>query len=246
LINKAINILKKYKALSIVSSTMVALIVAIVMIVSGKTTATAGIEPIMRIPGAPEVLVTAMREHFAVPIADNDGLSVTVQRNVPVEENGLSKNREVTLTAPQADFTAKFAKYLTSIGQAAVVTSGERSPENQLGLIKERIQERGAEDQFPGIQTAGLQDTKIWVDAWKWLRGRRVPVYAPTNVPGEKLTVSNHLKGMAIDFVGKNLDQVKGWLNNFSNSSLGKTTVLRITSIAREPGCIHINLDERA
>ena len=253
IIEKTLQKIKEYKAFTAVCATMVAVIVGILLIAVGHSTkAVAENDQIQKIAApattsvAAEIMVIAERsnEHFAVPIQANDNIPVSIERGAPLVTAGISKNSEVTLTADQADYVQKFGQYLAAKGQWAVVTSGERSPENQLSLIKDRIAEHNASAKFPALANATLADTKIWMAAWQWLRSKHVPVNAPENIPGAQ--VSNHLKGMAIDFIGGSLDNVNSWLRSFSTSKMGKSTALYITSIAREPGCVHINLARRS
>ncbi len=193
-----------------------------------------------------QVDVTARKEHMAIPLDLNDGFAVTTHRGKPVDSTFLSKNPEVVLTADQVDLAQHFMQYLAAHHDTAVITSGERSPEGQLDIIKERITERGATDKFPGIDSATLSDTKVWLSAWNWLRSQHVPVNAPADVAGESIKTSMHLKGLAMDFIATSLDQLDGWLADFSKSKLGKDSALKIIGIVREPGCIHINLAPQA
>ncbi len=194
----------------------------------------------------PQIDVSGRKEHMAIPLDLNDGLPVTVQRGIPADSAALSKNPEVVLTADQVDLVKHFSEYLTAHHEMAVITSGERSPEGQLDIIKQRIEEHGAANQFPLLDSASPSDTKVWLSAWNWLRARRVAVNAPADIPGQDIKTSMHLKGLAIDFIAGSLDQLSGWLADFSRSAYAKNTSLKIIGIVREPGCIHINLAPQA
>lgn len=167
-------------------------------------------------------------------------IPTTYSRNHPVGGASLSKNSDVFLTEQQEEFAEAFAKYLAEQGKTAIVTSGKRSSESQLDIIKERIQELGVSKKFPALQNATVSNTKSWLAAWNWLRGKKVPVNAPAAVSGAKSSL--HIEGRAIDMIASDLDQLKNWLTSFSRSMYAKQTSLRIAGILREPGCIHVSL----
>jgi hypothetical protein len=242
-VKKTTEKIKQNKKFAGITGIIVALIVATLFIVTGRPTqATAGTDEILTI-NAPETTVTTERVHMAIPIVLEDGLAVAQERGTPLSNEVITKNPEVTLTADQINFIENFGKYLNALGQKIVVTSGERSPEGQLDLIKDRVEERNAMDKFPGLADATLEDTTVWLKAWQWLRARHVPVNAPLEVPGVHVNVSNHLKGLAIDMIGpQGLDRLHSQVVNFKNSKFARQANLAITTIAREPGCVHVNL----
>ena len=133
-----------------------------------------------------------------------------------------------------------FDQYLDAHREFAIITSGKRTPENQLDIIKQRIDERDADSRFPKLDEATVADTKIWLRAWHWLVRRHVPVNAPEEIDGAK--VSMHTKGRAMDFISDNLDQMRSMLADFARSKYANEAPMHITAIVREPGCVHINL----
>ena len=175
-------------------------------------------------------------------IAGADGIPFTIGRNMLPGGCSIAKNTEVILTDGQASVVKAFGDYLTAHGEWAVVTSGKRTSEGQLALIKERITEKGADAKFPKLEEASILDTKIWLKAWRWLTRRHVPINAPAPVPGENVRTSMHLQGLAIDLISNNLDHLRSMLANFSRSEYAGQAQLHITGIIREPGCVHINL----
>jgi hypothetical protein len=179
-------------------------------------------------------------ETAQVPQIGDDGIPITIERNAPVDGYSISKNPEVVLTDKQTDVVQAFADYLASKNEWAIVTSGKRTSESQLDIIKQRIEEKGAEKKFPKLEDADVGDTKIWLAAWKWLRARRVPVNAPAAVPGAN--VSQHLTGHAIDFISDDLDHLRSLVSGFMKSKFAKQADYRISAIVREPGCVHINV----
>ncbi|MDP4200046.1 MAG: hypothetical protein Q8922_06485 [Bacteroidota bacterium] len=204
-------------------------------------------------PSAANSLITRSMAHAAVPVSlpaaraaapitDAFGIRITTERNSPVDNASISKNPEVNLTPEQASVVKAFGAYLASRGEWAIVTSGKRTSEGQLALIKERIAEKGATRKFPQLEEASVLDTKIWLKAWHWLTARRVPINAPAPVPGANVRTSMHLKGLAIDFISDDLSHLRTLLANFSRSSFARNADLQIVGIVREPGCVHINL----
>jgi hypothetical protein len=175
-----------------------------------------------------------------VPQIGDDGIAITIQRNAPVDGYSIAKNPEVVLTDKQTEVVRAFADYLASKDEWAIVTSGKRTSESQLGIIKQRIEEKGAEKKFPKLEDADVADTKIWLAAWKWLRAKRVPVNAPAAVPGAN--VSMHLTGHAIDFISDDLDHLRSLVAGFMKSKFAKEADYQISAIVREPGCVHINV----
>jgi len=169
-------------------------------------------------------------------------IPVVVVRNTPLFDIGISKNPEVVLSDSQVKVVKAFDAFLRSRGENAVVTSGKRTSEGQLNIIKERVAQRGATSRFPKLEAASIIDTKIWLKAWQWLRHKHVPVNAPAAVPGTEVRTSMHLKGLAIDFISSDLDHLRGLLADFSHSKYANEAPLHITGIVREPGCVHINL----
>lgn len=176
------------------------------------------------------------------PIVSTDGIPLTIERNMLPDGFSIAKNTEVVLTDGQASVVKAFGDYLAARGEWAVVTSGTRTSEGQLALIKERITEKGAAAKFPKLEEASILDTKIWLKAWRWLTARHVPINAPAPVPGENVRTSMHLQGLAIDLISNNLDHLRSMLANFSRSEYAGQAQLHITGIVREPGCVHINL----
>jgi hypothetical protein len=243
LLNKTTGKIRQNKKLAGIGGIIVALVIATLLIVTGHPKqATAGTEEILTIK-APETVVTAPMQHMAIPVVLDDGLPVTEQRGMPVGNEIVSKNPEVTLTSAQINFIDNFGKYLQAIGQKIVVTSGERSPENQLDIIKDRIAERNATDKFPELANASYDNPSSWLKAWQWLRARHVPVNAPGEADGAHVNVSNHLKGLAIDMIGpQGLDRLHSQVVSFEHSKFAQNAKLAVTTIAREAGCVHINL----
>ncbi|HET6401423.1 MAG TPA: hypothetical protein VFH95_08500 [Candidatus Kapabacteria bacterium] len=181
------------------------------------------------------------RNSHRLVLSKHDGISVVGRKHGTASTEGIVKRSGVQLTAKQAIFAQKFGQYLKSEGESAVITSGTRSPWEQLSIIKSRVRSIGATRKFPELRYATARRPSTWLRAWDYLRARHVPVYAPTSAGGMALA-SNHTKGLAIDFISGSLDHLASLVRSFSYSHLAMLSPLRVASIAREPGCVHVNL----
>lgn len=176
-----------------------------------------------------------------IPLAKHDGIPVAGKKHFSAGHSGVVKRSGVQLTAKQAVFVKKFGQYLKSVGETAMVTSGARSPQHQLSIIKAKVRAIGATRKFPELRHATVKKTSTWLRAWNYLRARHVPVNAPSSANGEA-SASNHIKGMAVDFIAGSLDHLVSLIHGFSRSSFAMLSPLHVTTIAREPGCVHVNL----
>ncbi|HWF43050.1 MAG TPA: hypothetical protein VG537_00255 [Candidatus Kapabacteria bacterium] len=222
---------------------VLALSVALVLLIAGKSTKLRADDSSVIYLQSPTKILSVVSLKMPPAISKlQDEIPTTVERNVPVSDIGICKNAEVNLTDAQAAFVKAFNDYLISKGDYAIVTSGKRTSDQQLNIIKERVDERGASSKFPKLEEATIADTKIWLKAWQWLRRKHVPVNAPAAVPGADVAPSMHLKGLAIDFISSDLDNLRSWLASFIHSPYAKESKLQIVAIVREPGCVHVNL----
>ena len=175
-----------------------------------------------------------------IAITKHDGIPV-VGKRARLARSGVVKRAGVQLTKKQAVFASRFGEYLRSVGETAVITSGARSPAHQLAIIKSKVRDMGASYKFPELRRAAPSRPSTWLRAWDWLRARHVPVNAPSSADGEA-EASNHIRGLAIDLISGSLDRLASLVRNFSHSRLAMLSPLHVASIAREPGCVHVNL----
>ena len=178
-----------------------------------------------------------------IKLEKHDGISV-VSHKRKAARAGIVKRAGVQLTKYQAGFVSKLGQYLRSVGEYAIVTSGARSPEHQLTIIKSKIHAMGATQKFPELRHATAKKSYTWLAAWQYLRTRHVPVNAPASAGGEA-SASNHIKGLAVDLISGSLDHLSHLILGFAHSSFALHSPLRVASIAREAGCVHINLAAR-
>jgi hypothetical protein len=229
-----IRLAKEKKSIAVVALLWILSIVAISEV--WRTDAPAMEMRRVRMPAKAAVHMTSW-----IPLAKRDGIAVVTKKRKSITRTGIVKRASVQLTKKQASFVSNLGKYLKSVGESATVTSGARSPQHQLAIIKSKIHEVGATRQFPELKRATVQKTSTWMRAWEYLRARHVPVNAPASAGGEAET-SNHIKGLAIDLIAGSLDHLRNLVLGFSHSIFAKKSSLQVASIAREPGCVHINL----
>ena len=185
------------------------------------------------------VQVAAHRKSW-ITLSNHDGIAVVGKKRTTAPA-GIVKRAGVQLTKNQASFVTGLGQYLKSQGEYAVVTSGARSPDHQLSIIKSKIKSMGASRKFPQLRRASVARTSTWLAAWEYLRARHVPVYAPASAGGEA-SASNHIKGLAVDLISGSLDHLKNLIMGFASSTFASRSALHVLSIAREPGCVHVNL----
>lgn len=247
---------KKHHVLAGFVSLFVALIITIVALVSGKTKS-AHADATMPMSIAAPVIASAgdsSHEHevenyasqsqsFEVPITNNDGLPLTASSHVPATPVGVSKRAEVKLTEDMAALSQSISEFMAKNKRYAIITSGVRSGESQLSLIKQRIEEKGGEKLHAGIFSATLKDSSVWEKAWRWLAAKGVPINPPGDIIRQGRVIrksSDHLKGNAIDLISPNLRDLHKMLIKYAASKEAKQQELRITAVVLEPYCVHI------
>ena len=186
----------------------------------------------------PRAEVQAEEEAFpTVSISSHDGIPLTAGA-------GLYKRPGVMLTDELADFARDLSIYFSRNHFQAMITSGVRTGDRQLDIIKQRIVAYGMMNAFPGLANATVTDKEIWSPAWEWLKAHRVPVNPPADYMddgGNMVGASLHLKGLAIDVVADNLDALKDAIIAYANSGRFAGG-LRILGLTRERDCVHIAL----
>lgn len=173
-------------------------------------------------------------------------VTVAVRDGIPVSATaGIFKRPTVQLTGELAGFARTLSQYFSQNHMQAMITSGVRTGDRQLEIIKDRIQACGMTSEFPGIRTATVRDKNIWEPAWEWLKARHVPVNPPADYvddDGNKVGGSLHLKGLAVDLVSDNLDALKSALELFVDSKAAKSSPLQVIGLVRERDCVHVSL----
>jgi hypothetical protein len=233
----------------------VALMIAVIALVSGKAK-TAHADATTQMEIAAPVIATAdagseadhdhsvaTAHSFEVPVTNNDGLALAASSHIPASPVGVSKRSEVKLTADMAALAKSISNFMSKNNRYAIVTSGVRSGESQLALVKQRIEEKGASKQFASVFNATLKDSTIWTKAWRWLANKGVPINPPADIVQNGRVVkrsSDHLKGHAIDFISPNLKDLHKMLTRYAASKEAQKQNLRIRAVVLEPYCVHI------
>jgi hypothetical protein len=241
---------------------MVAASIALVLLVSGKSRkARADVHSIIEIT-LPDLSVIATIEQLRVlaeigvrPVATegkeeaHDPLSIDViepdHEDMPTKLGAAIAVRPgVVLTNDLSDFANNLSSFFSAHHLQATITSGVRSGDHQLDIIKEKIARAHMLRAFPNLENATVADVNIWTPAWQWLKSRRIPVNPPANFingEGNEIGASLHTKGLAIDLIGGNLDALTRAIVRYANSPLSLGP-LRITSLTRERDCVHVAL----
>ncbi len=249
---------KKHQVIAGFVSIFVALMITVIALVSGKTKS-AHADATTQMEIAAPVIATAgdtseeghdhshavapSSQSFEVPITNNDGLALTASSHIPAAPVGVSKRPEVRLTDNMAKLMKNIAKFMEKNNRYAIVTSGVRSGESQLALIKQRVEEKGGEKLHAGIFNATLKDSNVWAKAWRWLAAKRVPINPPADIVQNGRVVkksSAHLKGEAIDLISPNLKDLHKMLQRYAASKEAKQSDVKIKGIVLEPYCVHI------
>jgi hypothetical protein len=251
---------KKHHVIAGFLSLFVAVMIAVVALISGKTKM-AHADATTQMEIAAPVIATAgdslgtdeeatntvapQNQSFEVPVTNNDGLPLTASSHIPAAPVGVSKRPEVRLTENMAELMQSISGFMQKNNRYAILTSGVRSGESQLALVKQRIEEKGAEKQFAGIFNATLKDSTLWTKAWRWLANKGVPINPPADIVQNGRVVkrsSDHLKGHAMDLISPNLKDLYKQMQRYAASKEARQQDLRITAVVLEPYCVHIKV----
>lgn len=93
------------------------------------------------------------------------------------------------------------------------LTSGLRTPDDQLRIIRNEAIKRGVHLKYPAIQTATVDDVESWLGAWDELLNRigfivNPPRDARSRITGKSYRPSPHTRGEAFDLSGADLNQI--------------------------------------
>ncbi len=163
---------------------------------------------------------------------------------IPIGGGALTARPGVIMTKDLANFANGLSTFCAQHHLAVTITSGVRSGEGQLEIIKQKIAGAGMMHAFPGLMTASVSDRASWEPAWQWLKRRRFPVNPPADCvkrDGTEAGASLHVKGLALDVISNNLDALTRSLVKFA-STPEAYGALRMTSLTRERDCVHIAL----
>ena len=129
---------------------------------------------------------------------------------------------------------------LPYLPEGAVVSSGYRSPEKQLALIREFAAKHGV----PWKEGADIDRPETWIQAWRTLREKKGVIINPpvsaTLSDGRKVHASPHTRGNSFDVAGAPLDKIEAALRKAQGDGKGSFTLLA------EPvnNCVHVQLPD--
>jgi peptidoglycan hydrolase-like protein with peptidoglycan-binding domain len=123
------------------------------------------------------------------------------------------------------------------------LTSGVRTAERQLGIIREQARNRGIDKKFPSILTATVDDIPSWKGAWEELfHGHGFIVMPPKKVRSSRNNVeystSPHVAGTAMDFSGADLNRIASVVKNYCAAGGTVSQIL----IERKNNAVHVGL----
>jgi hypothetical protein len=164
-----------------------------------------------------------------------------------------STNKYLTL-APNVILTDELDKVISSIDEyfsahPETVTSGLRTSEDQLRIIRKYLVAKGLDKKYPEAMTCAtkdkhtINDEYVWQKGWSALLNVGVIINPPygaiclmdyyrrgKNKKGEYIGMSPHTKGQAFDLSGldsieiikklKNLGKIRGYLEERENNCL--------------------------
>lgn len=148
----------------------------------------------------------------------------------------------VVLTTQLEKLVQELDGYFRNAGLAVTLTSGLRSPEDQLRIIRNAAIEHGIHLKYPSIQTATVENVESWLGAWDELRHRvGFEVLPPRSAcsrikPGLCKNPSPHMRGEAFDLAGADLDRIADVVRGYCAQRGGIRQIL----IERVNGAVHV------
>jgi uncharacterized protein YcbK (DUF882 family) len=133
--------------------------------------------------------------------------------------------------------------YMRRAGLRVSVTSGYRTPQHQLDIIRRAAMARGLQRKYPSIVNATVEDVESWRDAWDELLHRHKfavnpPVRVRSRIRGISYNPSPHTRGKAFDLAGAPLDQIAAAVQRYQRDGgpIGQIKVERVNN------AVHIGL----
>ncbi len=125
----------------------------------------------------------------------------------------IQVNPRARLTPPITTVVRELESYFRSADLRVRLTSGYRSPQDQLELIKGKAIEYGLDKKHPSIQTATVDDVESWHSAWDELLHNygyitNPPIPVVSRITGKRYGASPHSTGKAFDLSGADLDRI--------------------------------------
>ena len=126
------------------------------------------------------------------------------------------------------------------------LTSGVRSPESQLSIIRSEAIKRGIDKKYPSIRTATVDDIESWRRAWDELLNREGFIVNPPKtttslITGRSYSPSPHIAGTAMDLSGADLDRIADVVRGYCQSGGAVSQIL----IERTNNAVHVGVASR-
>ena len=123
------------------------------------------------------------------------------------------------------------------------LTSGVRSAEKQLSLIREQAIKRGIDKKHPSIRTATVDNISSWQGAWEELLHVHdytvnPPKEVRSRVNGHLYSISPHMAGTAMDFSGADLDRIANVVKGYCAAGGVVSQIL----VERTNNAVHVGL----
>jgi uncharacterized protein YcbK (DUF882 family) len=133
--------------------------------------------------------------------------------STPASGQFITIRSGVKLTPEVARVVRELDSEFGAANLRVTVTSGLRTPEDQLRIIRNEAIKRGLHQQYPAIQTATVDDVESWLDAWDALLNRvgfivNPPRDARSRITGKSYRPSPHTRGEAFDLSGAELNRI--------------------------------------
>jgi hypothetical protein len=131
--------------------------------------------------------------------------------------------RPTAVLTPEIEFILdELDGFLRADKMIAQVTSGVRTAEQQLALIKKRSVAYGLHSKYPSILVATVDDTDSWHDAWdellnvkKFIVNPPRPVVSKRRGSGKLMGISPHMARMAFDLAGPSLVGIEASVHRY-------------------------------
>jgi peptidoglycan hydrolase-like protein with peptidoglycan-binding domain len=127
------------------------------------------------------------------------------------------------------------------------LTSGVRSTEKQLSIIREQAIKRGIDKKYPSIRTATVDNISSWQGAWEELLHVHKYIVNPpkqveSRIDGHVYPISPHMAGTAMDFSGADLDRIASAVKSYCSAGGVVSQIL----IERTNGAVHVGVSRKS
>jgi peptidoglycan hydrolase-like protein with peptidoglycan-binding domain len=138
---------------------------------------------------------------------------------------GVLTNPEINKVLRQLD------GYFKKANLSVTLTSGIRTPQKQLDIIRNAAVRRGIDAKYPAIRTATVDDIESWLGTWDELLNRKKFIVNPpkpvtSRISGRRIDISPHMKGRAFDLSGADLDRIASVVQSYCRDNGGISQIL--------------------